>query len=70
MNKARYNQLPPNVRQEIKTMSLFIRQCKAAGDKDGLRHWRDRQDGYLQGLVDAQMISQSEMDFIVKEDKP
>ena len=70
MTRARFAELPPEVRHEISAMSHFIRQCKTCADKEGLAHWRARQEGYLQGLVDAGKLPQAEMDFIIKEDRP
>lgn len=67
MNKARFNELPPMVRQEIKTLRSWINTCKMMADQNGLKEFRAQLKGYTQGLADAGMITDAEHTDLCKE---
>lgn len=65
MTNKRMSELPPRVRNEVQTLSKFIKQSVMSGSADEVKHWRDVQDGYLQALEAVEIISESERKFIM-----
>jgi len=65
MANKRMSELPLRVRNEVQTLSKFIKQSTMSGNADEARHWRDVQDGYLQALEAVEIISESERHWIM-----
>ena len=64
MSRARIRELPATVRREMETITHFIRQCQMNNRVSEENHWTDVLEGYLQALVDVDVITELERKYL------